>query len=43
MTVTADIVAEAIVHFLSGAAGVTGETLILDGGHHLQQMPFARR
>ena len=32
-------------HFVlpCGAAGVTGETLILDGGHHLLQMPFARR
>ena len=43
MTMTADTVAEAILYFLGGATGVTGETLILDGGHHLQQMPFARR
>ena len=43
MTMTADRVAEAVLYFLGGAAGVTGETLILDGGHHLQQMPFARR
>ena len=42
-TMTADTVAEAILYFLGGAAGVTGETLILDGGHHLLQMPFARR
>ena len=43
MTMTAETVAEAILHFLGGAAGVTGETLIVDGGHHLQQLPFARR
>ena len=43
MTMTTDTVAEAILYFLGGAAGVTGETLILDGGHHLQQMPLARR
>lgn len=42
-TATADTVAEAIVHFLTGAGIVTGETLILDGGHHLIQTPFARR
>ena len=42
-TATADTVAEAIVHFLAGAGIVTGETLLLDGGHHLIQMPFARR
>ena len=38
-----DTVAEAILYFLGGADVVTGETLILDGGHHLNQMPFARR
>ena len=43
MTAPADTVAEAILYFLGNAAGVTGETLIIDGGHHLQQMPFARR
>ena len=43
LTATADTVAEAIVYFLSGAGIVTGETLILDGGHHLIQTPFARR
>ena len=41
-TATADTVAEAILYFLSGASIVTGETLILDGGQHLMQMPFAR-
>ena len=42
-TATADSVAEAILYFLTGAGVVTGETLILDGGHHLMQTPFARR
>ena len=42
-TATADTVAEAILYFLSGATLVTGETLMVDGGHHLMQTPFARR
>lgn len=43
LTTTPDNIAEAIVYFLTGASVVTGETLILDGGHHLNQMPMARR
>lgn len=43
LTATADTVAEAIVMFLIGPSIVTGETLILDGGHHLMQTPMARR
>jgi 3-oxoacyl-[acyl-carrier protein] reductase len=43
LTCTPDTVAEVIVYFLCGAGVVTGETLILDGGHHLIQQPFARR
>ncbi len=43
VSATPDTVAEAILYFLSGAGIVTGETLLLDGGSHLQQMPFARR
>ena len=42
-TATADTVAESILYFLTGASLVTGETLLLDGGHHLTQMPSARR
>ena len=42
-TTTPDNIAEAIVYFLSGADVITGETLLLDGGHHLTQMPLARR
>jgi hypothetical protein len=43
VTSTPDSVAEVIVYFLTGASVVTGETLLLDGGHHLTQMPNARR
>ncbi len=43
LTSTPDTVAEVIVFFLTGAETVTGETLLLDGGHHLTQMPLARR
>lgn len=43
LTTTPETVAEAIVYFAAGADVVTGETLILDGGHHLQQMPLGRR
>ena len=43
LTTTPDTVAEAILYFLGGADVVTGETLILDGGYHLNQLPFARR
>lgn len=42
-TSTPDTVAEVVVYFLTGAETVTGETLLLDGGHHLTQMPLARR
>ncbi|MFW6093898.1 MAG: SDR family NAD(P)-dependent oxidoreductase [Pseudomonadota bacterium] len=43
LTTTPDTVAEVVVYLLTGAGVVTGETLLLDGGHHLTQMPFARR
>jgi 3-oxoacyl-[acyl-carrier protein] reductase len=43
LTTTPDTVAEVVVWFLTGAGVVTGETLLLDGGHHLMQMPLARR
>jgi 3-oxoacyl-[acyl-carrier protein] reductase len=36
---TADDVAEALVWFLEGASLVTGETLIVDSGLHLGQLP----
>ncbi len=35
LTATADTVAETIVALIEGASLVTGETLLLDGGHHL--------
>ena len=43
LTTTPDTVAEAILLFIEGASVVTGETLILDGGHHLNQMASSRR
>ena len=35
MTATADSVAESIIMLITSASLVTGETLLLDGGHHL--------
>ncbi len=43
LTTTPETIAEGILYFIVGADVVTGETLLLDGGHHLNQMPFARR
>lgn len=43
LTTTPDTVAASILLFIVGADVVTGETLILDGGAHLNQMPLARR
>lgn len=43
LTTTADTIAEGILYFVCGADVVTGETLIMDGGHHLNQLPSARR
>lgn len=42
MTMTADAVADGIFYFLTRAEGVTGETLMMDGGHHLYTTPLAR-
>jgi hypothetical protein len=36
-------VADAILYFIAGAGITTGETLILDGGFHLNQVPLLRR
>lgn len=35
LTATAETVAESILQLIEGASLITGETLILDGGHHL--------
>lgn len=35
LTATADTVAETIIQLIEGASLITGETLLLDGGHHL--------
>jgi len=43
VTATAETVAEAILHFIVGLQVVTGETLIVDGGRHLNQVPLTRR
>jgi len=43
MTTTADTVAEAILLLLAGGDLVTGETLMVDGGHHLMTSPLGRR
>lgn len=43
VTATADTVADAILHFITGPQIVTGETLIVDGGRHLTQTPLSRR
>jgi len=43
LTTTPDQIAEGVVYFICGADVVTGETLIMDGGHHLNQLPMARR
>jgi 3-oxoacyl-[acyl-carrier protein] reductase len=43
VTADADTVAEAILFFIMGPSIVTGETLIVDGGRHLNTVPLARR
>merc|ERR1712034_44970 len=43
LTTTPDTVAEAILYFVCGADVVTGETLMLDGGMHLNTAPLGRR
>ena len=43
LTATPDTTAEAILYFLAGADVVTGETLIVDGGSHLNTTPLVRR
>jgi 3-oxoacyl-[acyl-carrier protein] reductase len=43
LTTTPDTIAESILFFLASASVVTGETLLLDGGHHLNQTPTLRR
>ena len=43
MTTTADTVADAILMLLASGDLITGETLIVDGGHHLMTAPLGRR
>lgn len=42
-TADAETVAECILYFLEGARLITGETMILDGGMHLNTAPMGRR
>ena len=43
LTTTPDTIAEGVLYFICGADVVTGETLIMDGGAHLNQLPSGRR
>ncbi len=43
MTVTPEIVARSILYLAADAGGITGETLMVDGGHHLGGAPLGRR
>ena len=43
LTTTPDTIAEGVLYFLCGADVVTGETLIMDGGAHLNQLASGRR
>lgn len=43
LTTTPDTVADGILYFIERAEVVTGETLMLDGGFHLNTAPLARR
>lgn len=38
-----ETVADAILYFINGPQIVTGETLLVDGGRHLDMMPLTRR
>ena len=43
LTTTPDTIADGILYFLEGADVITGETLMLDGGFHLNQLASGRR
>ncbi len=43
LTTTPDTIAEGVLYFICGADVVTGETLIMDGGGHLNQLASGRR
>jgi 3-oxoacyl-[acyl-carrier protein] reductase len=43
LTTTPDTIAEGILYFICGADVITGETLIMDGGQHLNQLASGRR
>ncbi|MDP1933161.1 MAG: SDR family oxidoreductase [Gammaproteobacteria bacterium] len=43
VTACPDTVADAILHFIIGPQIITGETLMVDGGRHLNSVPLGRR
>lgn len=43
VTASPETVADAILHFITGPQIITGETLIVDGGQHLNTVPLGRR
>ncbi len=43
LTTTPETIAEGVLYFICGADVITGETLILDGGQHLNQLASGRR
>lgn len=43
LTTTPDTIAEGVLYFICGADVITGETLIMDGGQHLNQLALGRR
>jgi len=43
VTATPETVADAILFVITGSQIVTGETLIVDGGRHINTVPLGRR
>jgi len=43
MTATPEMLAKTVLYFIEDAELVTGETLMMDGGHHLGGAPLGRR
>ena len=43
LTTTPDTIAAGVLYFITGADVITGETLIMDGGAHLNQLASGRR
>jgi 3-oxoacyl-[acyl-carrier protein] reductase len=43
MTATPEMIAKTVLYFIEDAELITGETLMMDGGHHLGGAPLGRR